>query len=186
MFIKADACFILKGRSGSVSARSQSACLRGRACHLKVSSDQDARAPAAPAASARGSPGHGLRHVPGPVPGGLGPVRLHELPRTAQTSDRGPGGEPASERADPGHSQAAGRAAQGGSEPGLTELCLLHREAPRILCSELPLVLLELQNQFCSLNRTSSYGKVLLGTDLPCSKVQNSELHLQVLLDLLI
>lgn len=55
--------------------------------------------------------------MPGPVPGRLGPVHLHQLPRTTETSDGAPGGEQSAERADRRDTQAAGGASQGGS-PG--------------------------------------------------------------------
>lgn len=64
------------------------------------------------------SPSHGLHHLPGPVPGGLGPVYLHELPGAPETSDGERGGEPAAQRADLRDPQAAGGAAQGGSQNG--------------------------------------------------------------------
>lgn len=58
--------------------------------------------------------GHGLRHLPGSVPGGLGPVYLHKLPGASETSDGQSGGEPAAQRADLRDTQAAGRATEGG------------------------------------------------------------------------
>lgn len=60
--------------------------------------------------------GHGLHRVPGPVPGRLGPVYLHQFPRTSETSVLPSGRERPAERAGRRDPQAPGGASEGGSE----------------------------------------------------------------------